>query len=401
MRKMKLNKILLGLGMIGLTTIGNAQWAVTNVDDPLYFGPTGVFTQMMGQMQNSVKSSVDQVATLSEVFRKQQAQLQQDTDARNRLAINQAATAQKIADIFPTLQACAELSKNQAGAGAMRASVAGGSSGGSSGARTAAGAAKELHTESDKLSVMINAKTKLGTCSALDNGVAGCGGSPGEYGGTADGKIPSSDVSPLALKGNTKQGDKLDPNNQEVANYSLDQKGIDVANQYIVNATLNNAPKMLPQDKLQANPGYKSMYDSIMIKLYASQQAMKDILSSRKASALASGSIAEKYWTDNNSKYQTVLGMKQPTAPSLMDLIKFNVANDYFGTPADTSDDQIKLLKDVSRKIALSNLIAERSLSAQENTNTLLALMLTQQATPTDLGQVNSQYNKIMNNKTN
>lgn len=399
MKKMKLNKILLGLGMIGLTTIGNAQWAVTNVDDPLYFGPTGVFTQMMGQMQNSVKSSVDQVATLSEVFRKQQAQLQQDTDARNRLAINQAATAQRIAAMFPTLQACAELSKGQAGAGAMRTSASGGSSGGTSGYRTPA--ATVLKSESDKLSMMIDAKTKLGTCSTLDNGVGGCSGSPGDYGGSSDGKIPSSDVSPLALKGNTKRGDKLDGNNQEVANYSLDARGIDVANQYISNATLANAPKMIPQDKLQANPGYKSLYDGVMVKLYAAQQAMKDILSNVKAAPLSSGSIAQQYWDANKGKYQTVLGMKAPDAPSLKDIIKFNVANDYFGTPDNTAQSQEDLLKDLSKKVALSNLIAERNLSAQENTNVLLSLMLTQMVTPADINKVNDQYNKIMNTKAN
>lgn len=398
-RTIKLNKILLGLCMAGLTTIGNAQWAVTNVNDPLYFGPTGIFTQVMGQMINSAKASIDQVATLQGVQMKQAAQFQQDTDARNRLALNESATAQRNAAIFPTLQACAELSSRQTGAGAMRSTAAGGSSGGSPKGPKAGAAPQQITSENAQLKLALANKTSLGTCGANDNGVVGCGTTPGNYGGNSDGSIPSSDVSPLALKGNTSKAAKTDPENQEVGNYSLDAKGIDVAHQYIINATLNNAPKMLPQAKLQAHPDYKSLYDSIMTKLYGAQQAMKDILASRKAAPLTQGSVAQAYWAANGGKYQTVLGMKQPDAPSITDIIKFTVANDYFGTPANTANSQEDLLKDISQKMALNNLIAERSLSAQENANTLLALLLVQQTTPADINKANTQYNSIANNK--
>lgn len=394
--KTKLNKIMLGITLIGLTGVAGAQW---QVDIPT----TATFTQTFAQVMNSVKASIDNTTTQLDIGRKQQAQLQADTDARNRYAAMEAKTANEIAAIYPTLQACAEQSARQANAGAMRASVAGGSSGGTPGGKTPGGAALTLKTEADKLTNLIDSKSKLGTCSVSDViGKVGDCGSIGNYGGSNDGKIPSSDVSSLSIRGNTNNADKTDPQNQEVANFTLDAKGMDVANQYITNATLYNSPKLLSNDKLKANPSYKSLYDAVMIKLNAAQQAMKDILADRKANpAIASGgdSLAQKYWAQNKAAYQTVLGLKAPDAPSIADVIKFNAANDYVGTPSPTYDqqDEKQLLISLNQKIALSNLITSKQLSQQEQTNILLANLLTQQVTPADLGKVNDEYKKIMN----
>ena len=398
MNKTRLNKIMLGIALTGLTGVAGAQW---QVDIPT----TATFTQTFAQVMNSLKASVDNTTTQLDIGRKQAAQLQADTDARQRYAAIEAKTAQDIAAIYPTLQACAEQSARQAGAGAMRASAAGGSSGGSPGARSAGGVALSLRTALDTAAFMVDQKSKLDTCSATDKGVANCGDSPGNYGGSPDGKIPGSDVSSLSIRGNTSNADKLDKT-QEVANFTLDAKGIDVANQYIANATLYNAPKILPKDKMQADPTYKSLYDSVMVKLNGAQQAMKDILADRKANpAIASGgdSLAQQYWAQNKSAYQTVLGVKAPDAPSIADVIKFNAANDYVGTPQPTYEqqDEKQLLISLNQKIALSNLITSKQLSQQENTNILLSLLLTQQVAPADINKVNERYSKIMNTKTN
>lgn len=390
MRTIKLNKIMVGVALIGLTGVVEAQW---QVDIP----STATFTQNFAQVMNSVKASVDQTATMIDINRKQQAQLQADTDARNRYALNEAATAQKQVAIYPTLQACAELTSHQQGAGGMRAAASGGSSGGSSGARTVGGVATSIRTEPDKQIVMLDQKQKLQTCSFSDKlgNIAGCG-SVGNYGGSQDGSIPGSDVSSLSLKGNTSNADKLDKS-QELANYTLDAKGMDVANQYMTNATLYNAPKMLPEDKLKKNPSYKSLYDSVMIKLNGAQQAMKDIVALRKAPKdMPSNSFAQLYWDKNKSNYETVLGMKQPKQPSLMDTIMFTASNDYFMVPADTAKSQDEAMKDLSQKIALNNLIASRQLQQEENIAHLLSLMLTQQVTPVDMEQLNNLYSKSM-----
>lgn len=147
---------------------------------------------------------------------------------------------------------------------------------------------------------MIDQKTKLQTCSQSDvAGRVGDCASVGNYGGNEDPQqnvsIPSSDVSSLSLKGNTDKSQKIDQKS-EFANYSIDAKGIDVAYQYIHNATQYNIPKALPDDKLKANPEYKSLYDAVMVKLNGAQQAMKDILAMRKVGAMPASGPARDYW---------------------------------------------------------------------------------------------------------
>ncbi|WP_175888155.1 hypothetical protein [Burkholderia contaminans] len=395
MRKIKLNKIMIGVALIGLAGVAEAQW---QVDIPA----TADFTKNMAQLTNSLKASVDQTATMMDITRRQQAQLQADTDGRNRYALGEAAAAQRQVAIYPTLQACAELTSRQQGAGGMRAASSGGSSGGSPGARTPGGVATNIHNDPDKQIVMLDNKKNLDTCSLSDSlgKVAGCGG-VGNYGGSKDGTIPASDVSSLSLKGNTSNADKADKS-QELANYTIDAKGMDVANQYMTNATLYNAPKMLPEDKLKKNPLYKSLYDSVIIKLNGAQQAMKDIVAMRKAPSpkdMPSNSFAQLYWNKNKDNYETILGMRQPKQPSLMDTIMFTASNDYFMVPADTAKSQDEAMKDLSQKIALNNLIASRQLQQEENIAHLLALMLTQQVTPVDMEQLNTLYTKGMSAK--
>jgi hypothetical protein len=90
MKKTTLTKIAVALSMMGALSLVDAQWAVTNVDDVAYFGPTGIFTQAMGQMSNSVKGAVDAVRATQGVQIQQQNNNQNDTDSRNRVALGMA-----------------------------------------------------------------------------------------------------------------------------------------------------------------------------------------------------------------------------------------------------------------------------------------------------------------------
>jgi hypothetical protein len=397
---MKIKKILIALSMIGVTSIGNAQWAVTNVDDTLYFGRTGIFTLAMGQLLNGVQTSVDQVAGLVEVSRKQAAQFQQDTDQRNRYALGQAAVLNKVLAIYPTLEACAELSKKVAVSGAISSSVGGGAHGGKPGSPTPPDQPKKIISEAAKQVALIANDVTNGTCSqdAVTAGTGKCN-AVGNYGGSKN--TPDSSVSPLAITGNTSNAEKVNVEAQDLANYSLDAAGITVANQYIINATLYNAPKVLPEDKAKKYPSYVPPYKAIMIKLFNAQQALSDIVAIRKAptSSFVSskGAVASDIW--DAKKYHDLLGLNAPKSPSLMDIMTFQSLNDYLGVPTNTATSNDALLKALNNKMALNNFIALRQMHQQENTNILLSSLLTQAVTPTDLGAVNAQYNKIMNEK--
>lgn len=389
-----IKKLIIASSLAGLASVGQAQWSVMNMNDPLYFGPTGIFTRSMGQIMNSVKASVDQVATLSEVSRKQAAQFQQDTDQRLRNALGQSNISNRNAMLYPTLERCAEISAQGMGAGAIAPAYSGGGGGGTGKVKRLPKAAAGITTDTAKLTNSLNNKSAIGTCSELDiaSKVKDCS-SVGDYGGSSS--APSSDVSPLALKGNTNNTEKVKKDEQEFANLTLSDKEIDVGQQFIANATLYNAPKVLPADK--ANPSYQSLYDTVMIKLNSAQQAMKDILSMRRAGTLQDGSLAQEYWDKNSDKYKAMFGMKAPKTPSLADLINFQAANDYVGVPDTTLKTTEDLLGAVNKKLALQNMVAVKQLNQQENTNILLSLLLVQAVTPADIGKVNAEYNKFVN----
>lgn len=390
--KITKTKIALSIALLSITGLTQAQWAVTNVNDPLYFGPTGIFTQLTGQMQNTLKASVDQVSAMTDLFRKQQNQLQEDTDVRNRAAMGYQAMAQHNMTIMPTLEACAALSKKAVGAASVSTSLSGGSAGGGGNSATQADASK-IVSEQVKQTEMLNKKTALGTCGVNDKGVAGCSGSPGQYGGNS--KQLSGDVSSLSIKTNMKNSDRLDPENQDFANFTLDAQGFDVAKQYVRNATYYNAPTAMTADQLSKNPGYKSIYDSIVTKLNGAYQAMLDVASTRKqGKPLDSNSVAGKIWNESKGDYQSLFGMKAPDNPSLTELMNFTTFNDYFGVPKNTAEDETALLKELNNKVALNNLISYKVLTQLENLNITQALSLTQQTTPVNIESAKGQYSQ-------
>lgn len=396
MKLLNKKKLIITIGMLGLTSIGNAQWAVTNVNDPLYFGPTGIFTQMMGQMQNTVKASIDQVSALGEIARKQDAQMQEDTDRRMREAMGSANIAAYNMSLVPTIQACAEYTQRGAGAAAVRSAMSGG--GGSNKYSSPGKASAEIRSDAIKQGALIANKKNLGTCSAEDiaGKVAGCTGAVGDFGGSV--KTPAGDVTSLSIKANMSNSQKMSVE-QDYANLTMNAQAQDVANQYIKNATLYNAPKVLPDDKLQKTPAYKAMYDAVMTKLNSSQQVMVEIMSTRKESAgFDPSSLAGKYWQENATAYKNLLGMNPPANPSFTELLNFSVTNDYFGIPKNTAMSEQDLLKELNRRAALNNLIAYKQLSNQENTNILLALLLTQATTPAPSpNEMDGAYNEAMN----
>jgi len=393
--KITKTKIALLVSLLSVSTISFGQWAVTNVNDPLYFGPTGVFTQLTGQFNNTLKASVDQVSAMTDLFRKQQNQLQEDTDVRNRAAMGYQAMAQHNMSIMPTLEQCAVLSKKATGAASVSTSLAGGSSGGGGKSATQADVSK-ITSENVKLTQMINTKTTLGTCGANDKGVAGCNGTPGDFGGNS--KQLSADVSSLSIKTNMKNSDRLDKENQDFANYTLDAQGFDVAKQYIRNASFYGAPSVLTDEQQAKNPAYKSAYDSVMTKLNGAYQAMLDVATSRKAGkALDANSVAGKAWTDAKTDYQSLLGLKAPDNPSMTELLNYATYKDYFGVPKDTAKDEIALLTSIDNKLSLNNLLMNRVLNQTENSAILQSLSLTQQTTPVQnlQGQFNQTGAKI------
>ena len=407
--------MLSALGAVGGTA--NAQWAVTNVNDPIYFGPTGIFTQLVGHMINSAKAATDQNSALSEVNRKQAFQLQEDADQRNRLASGQLAVAEKISNIRPTLPACAMLSGNIAKAASSRTAAGGSGRAGGSSPPKPGGRGEEVRkavqnfntlldgprSEKESLALIVESRKALGTCSKIDveSGFGGCvGGSEGEFSGTE--QLPASDISPLSLFGNTKKSDKVDKEG-EFANRSIkvDSKDVEVSKAYINNLVTNGMPRTIDPKKLSENPALMAQYRVYQQRIESSSKSLRDILSLTIAPKEVpdAKSVAGQHWEKAKDNYPTLFGWKAPDVPSVRELLFYQVSNDYMGIPEETTPTGDMLLRQMNERLAVSNYIAFRQLEATENTNTQLAIINLNQLAPFNMSGYLNELNSAENKK--
>lgn len=407
--------ILGALGAVGGTA--NAQWAVTNVNDPIYFGPTGIFTQVLGQMINSSKAATDQNTAMSEVNRKQTFQLQEDADQRGRLASGQLAVADKISKIRPTLEACALLSKGVSKSPSQRAASGGAGAAGGQSTPKSGGRTEDLRkatqnfntlidgprSEKESLALIVETRSALGTCSQIDvnSGFGGCvGKSVGDFGGTN--QLPASDISPISLFGNTSQSAKSDKQ-AEFASRSIPLQGkeVEVSKAYINNLVANGMPRTIDPKKMATNPTLMGQYRIYQQRIESSSKALRDILSLSLAPATApdAQSVAGKHWANAESKYKTLFGYNAPKVPSMRDLLYYQTANDYMGVPDNVALNGDQLLMQLSERIAVSNYIAFRQLEATENVNVQLATININQLAPFNANNYLNELGKAENNK--
>lgn len=416
--------ILGALGAVGGTA--NAQWAVTNVNDPIYFGPTGIFTQLVGHMINSSKAATDQGTAMSEIQRKQTFQLQEDADQRGRLSAGQLAVAQKISAIRPTLEACSMMSKGVAKASASRTSAGGSGAAGGQPAPNPKGRAEEIRnaeqnfntllsgprTERESLALIVETRKNLDTCSEIDVATkfGGCINGPkegGKFAGT--GQLPPSDISPLSLFGNTNKNEKINKEGEFASRSIPFSKATDGSNQtvevskaYINNLLTNGMPRIPDPSKLSNNPEIMGQYRVYQQRIESSSKALRDILSLTIApeTPINPASVAGKHWEEAKTKYQALLGMKAPATPSMRDHLYYQVSNDYMGVPPNTPLNGDQLLQAMNERLAAANYISFKQLEAIENMNVQLATINANQIAPFNYSGYMSDINKAENNKS-
>ena len=394
MKNYKIKKTVLALSFISIASIGtlSAQWAVTNVNDPIYFSPTGIFTQSVGRIMSGVKGSIDSVRETANIQIAQQDGLQEDTDKRNRIANGVAEIYKKDLEQIPTIQQCVELTNKQTNTSAVSATHGAGGGGG----RGAGGAPKPdsrekrqeevKDTATAQASLLLN-KTTLKTCAGgMDNAIQGCSG-VGEYAG---GDINSSSIT---------QNISGKQTGKDLANFSLNSEGYKVAQKYANDSTLYDAPRFLNEAQAKKNPSYIAMYNSVINKLNASNEAILSIAKIRRAPDTLIGGAAGANWTKSKGEYEQTLGLKQPSVPSLFELLNFTVFNDYAGPNSAKPKSGEELQQEVSRKITLANVISLKQLQATEQNNILLAHLLVQQVTPVNIQSVHAEHAKTVNMK--
>lgn len=379
--KMNKRKILIALGMIGSITIAQAQWAVTNVNDVMYFGPTGIFTQMMGKMNSAINATMASVNGTAQVAIAQQDTNMAIQDSRQRRSMGLAEIARRDNLARPTIESCAEVSKTAYKSPAMAAALRGGRRPGSGNAfnPTFDSVAMGFRSTADEQAAMLKNMPSSGTCAPEYGNIAGCSGT---------GPYVKGDILALGIKTNMKgaNGDR------DFKDFSMDESGYRVAKDYIAAATMYDAPRMPTRDQIQKNPSYLASYKSVITKLYAAQDAMTDVANLRMGNALPP--IAKQFWDKESAKYTAIYGVAPPGAPSVVELLNLNVVSDYL-LPEQNEDKA----ESARKRIALSNFIAWKQFLAQENTNILLGHILTQLTTPVNKAQLDADYTKTANMK--
>lgn len=365
----------LSVAMMSLSSVASAQWAVSDA--------TGQ------RLINAVKGSVDSVRETANIQIKQQDLNQLDTDVRLRAALGQADIAKRDFEGLPTVPQCVEITKSRGKADSIAASR--GSGGGASGAgRAQRDRDAKIVNVATAQAATLEGKGQIGTCGTLeaDSGIAGCTGGVGVLSG--------ADINIGGLTSNTKNG-TVNPGVagfRDQVNLSMDAETFDAAFKNANDSTMYAAPGVPTEQELARNPVYMAMYASLMRKLDASKQVLVNIAKQYKESPNAPAN-----WAQDRASWQDMFrGETWTPRPSKMELLRFNAYYDYLkptGYVAPT--DPIKVQENMMKLMTINNVLAYENMLKQDQTNILLAHLLTQQTTPVNPAAVNAELAKTKN----
>ena len=326
-------------------------------------------------------------------------QYQQDTDERNRLSAGLSETLRRDLDALPTIEQCVEMTSKVLSEGALQSSLSGGGGGRKPNGDPSPGSKADAQQKIDDLPAAqyeaFKRTVDTKSCSGgMDEAIKGCGKDPGKYAG--------ADTNMSSVKGNL-AGIK---ENQDAVNFSLDDEAFLAAKTYAHNSTLYDAPPDLKKDmiKLKANPSYLSVYKPIIAKLNVAFDAIiAPAVVRKEAPPSIIATVAGGIWLDSAPKYMEIFGPQAvfPKTPSIFELMQYYIFNDFVGkNPKDIEKlDFMQTVRDVNRKITLSNMVAIQQLKASETTNVLLGHLLVQATTPTSIQAVKTEAAKLVTKK--
>ena len=357
----------------------NAQLAFANTQLAV---ANGLLVSIRGGVSGTVQQ-IQGVRAGQEASIKQVDQYQEDTDKRNRLREGLSETLRRDLDALPTIQQCVEMTNRTSNSGALQASLSGGGGGGGrSTPGSLSNAQSKIVSAATAQAAVLKNVVEAKTCAGgMDDAIAGCSGAQ-TYAG--------ADVNMSGLKRNYAS---KDANNN--MNSSFNAEGMKAAETNAKNSTLYGAPPEVELDKAKKNPSYVSVYKPVVGKLNAAYEAMMEVALFRKAPTALPSGIAATKWNETKPDYQATFGIAAPAIPSIYEIINFAVMRDFAGPPKkEETKDPIKLAQELNEKIVLSNVIAMHQLKLTETNNILLAHLLTQSVTPTNVENVKAEAAK-------
>lgn len=383
----KMKKTILATSLFLLSTgilmnTVDAQWSVIDVNSSRIVAELEKFNNRSKGVQETQNIQI-----------KQTDQYQEDTDKRARLAAGVADTARNDIAQIPTIQQCIEMTDQQSRAASVRA----GSGGGGAGDRKKPGTKENFD---DKI---INNEALLDNISKEVTGRQTCGDGMDEAlpGCSSKQIYAGADVNQSAL---TKDFTSELVSGSGLMSNTLNAAAFKAAEAYMFVATKYNGPMILSAEQAKKDPAYVVLYKPVINKLNAAFNALAEIANLRKAPVDKNGkdtvanfdssSVAGMSWSKGSKDYESLIGAKRPPAPSLFEVINFAVYKAFAGTEKDPGD-----IQSLNNKIVLSNMIAIQQLKRTETTNILLAHLLTQAVTPTNIEALRTKAATIKNMK--
>lgn len=419
--KIKMKKIfsacLIATGTLFVGTSANATvgWPVVNVMDNFYynafFGSMGQFTRAMGQQHDAIRAAIDASRMSTEVMIKQNDILQRDTDARMRMALGQADIAKRDFEQMPTLKQCAELTTARVSSAVIKATESASVTGGGGGANASKAAKAQnsinrsvIKNKEDELVRGLTSNKDSGTCNPSLEGIGGCQGqisdtptgekaieawNKARMSNSPETEFLGSDIYPYGILGNSSNIEKVNKLG-DYANYSMSQDQFNkVAMKYINDATtLNGPPTIISKESKAKNPGFFTKFAAYQTKINAAADTLSDIAKQRIAApetAFPAESVAGDVLKKFQEKYALYFPhLKKPDTPSMFELMKFNVIQDYFFDEKVTGDANAMMEMELKRQ-ALQNLVLLKTYEQQERTNILLSHILVQLTNPVNV----------------
>lgn len=378
-------KILASSIILAFSAQSQAAWPTINIGD--------IINRMfMSAGFNGVAGQVSQLNATTQAAAKKAAEVQgaavADQGSRLRVTMAQQDVYNKVGPNIgkpPGLQECVDATKKQANSAAVAA--AGGGGGGGKPSPNGDVTKEAPKKDADRPAQILQQKAALDACTVNDKGITGCD-SKGVYAG--------GDIHPRGMDGDM-AGIDIDTDKEILKSYTISKTagkngstGWGVAQQNIYNQTKYAAPKGLTPDQLSENQGYAALTAPMNAKLNAASEALLFSARMRQESASAPSGVAGEFW-NSGSDYKKVTGLAgpAPSKPSLYDVVNYSVMNAYTGKPEGSLDEE-----ELNRRLALSNFILWKTYQQQEQTNRLLANILTQMVTPVSASQIDNAHQK-------
>lgn len=420
--------------LMGVSSSAHAQWAV--FDGAAYALQT-ILNEIVSSGQSAVKGSIDTVRSAINIQMEQDKQFHLENESFMRKALGDNSIMNKDISKAPSKGACVAAASSAGFAVVnenglfqsmnLSARISGwDDSGQKINTAFASPTAYDTNAYLGSFTSMITkdrANPNSSTCSKeeVERKVTSC---------AQVGQYPHGDYDVSYIKQNMKMGEAVSiakggakfsgkmPANYSIGGSAGNEGGIEVAMRYIFNVVYGGERPSLPQKANTLATGryydeYMRYYMTFYGRLSTAHDSLINVAKSRISvpsayiSSHSMGGAFVSWWNNKKTDYANIMnGRLAPDRPSEFEMINYMVTRNMMGVVDENSNvftaDSGDLAKMTWQQMALNNYLQWRHIQLAEDTNTMLAALLSQNMEPitsTYLKQLKGPEQSIVNKK--